>query len=78
MLDDMIKENWVEVTYLHKLTEDIGATLKAGIVLNRTSDSKKLEHYSTWNGYIFFPIPPGKVKVYQLTTKHTVEELPVE
>ena len=77
----MTKENWVQVEYLHKLTEDvgsIGATHIAGIVLTCTPTPQKLEYYSTFNGVGFDKIPPEKVKVYQRTTKHSVEETPVE
>lgn len=38
----MIKENWVEVEYLHKLTEDICENVKAGTVLGGSSDPEKI------------------------------------
>jgi hypothetical protein len=74
----MIKEKWVEVEYLHKLTEDIEEYIYSGLTVLRTSDSKKRERYSVFDGDKFRTIPPEKIKVYQLTTKHSVEELPVE
>jgi hypothetical protein len=72
----MIKEDWVQVKYEHRLTEDLDI-LRAGTTLHSFSSSKKLENYTAWNGVIFITIPAEKVKVYQLTTKHVVEELPV-
>lgn len=76
--NQMIKEKWVEVEYLHKLTEDIEEYIYSGLTVLRTSDSKKQESYSVFDGDKFRTIPPEKIKVYQLTTKHSVEELPVE
>jgi hypothetical protein len=73
----MIKEDWVQIKYEHRLTEDIDI-LRAGITLHSFSSSKKLENYTAWNGLTFINIPPENVKVYQLTTKHVVEELPVD
>jgi hypothetical protein len=73
----LIKEDWVQIKYEHRLTEDIDI-LRAGITLHSFSSSKKLENYTAWNGLTFINIPPNKVKVYQLTTKHIVTELPVD
>jgi len=69
----MIKEDWVQIKYEHRLTEDIDI-LRAGITLHSFSSSKKLENYTAWNGVTFINIPPNKVKVYQITTKHAVTE----
>jgi hypothetical protein len=74
----MIKKNWVEVEYLHKLTEDVEEYICNGLTVLRTSDSKKQNNYEVFNGEKFIRVSPDKIKVYQLTTKHTVEELPVE
>jgi hypothetical protein len=73
----MTKEDWVQVKYEHRLTEDIDI-LRAGITLHSFLSSKKLENYTAWNGLTFINIPPEKVKVYQIITKHVVEELPVD
>jgi glutaredoxin-related protein len=67
-------DNYVEIEYLHKLNEDIGDTLKAGIVLKRTPIREKLTSYSQWNGMEFVKIHPEKVTLYQKTTRVTVEE----
>ena len=69
----MIKDGWIKVRYEHRLTENIG-TLKKGITLHSLSTRDKLPHYSAWNGVGFITIPSEKVKVYQITTKHMVEE----
>jgi hypothetical protein len=74
----MIKENLVKIRYEHRLAEDIGKTLKAGVTLHSLERRDKLPHYSAWNGLKFINIPLNKVKVYQVTTKHTVEETPVD
>ena len=76
--NQMIKEDWVQIEYLHKLTEDVEEYIRSGMIVLRTSDSKKRESYSVFDGDKFRAIPPEKIKVYQLTTKHKVEELPVE
>lgn len=68
----------IEVEYLHKLTEDIEKYIWKGQIVLRTSDPEKRETYSVFNGIKRVIILPEKVKVYQLTTRHIVEELPVE
>jgi hypothetical protein len=73
----MIKENSVKVRYEHRLTEDFN-TLKEGIALHCLENSDKLPLYSAWNGIEFITIPRDKIRVYQITTKHTVEETPVD
>jgi len=73
----MIKENSIKVRYEHRLTEDFN-TLKEGITLHCLENSDKLPDYSAWNGIEFITIPPEKVRVYQVTTKHIVEETPVD
>lgn len=74
----MIKEDWIEIEYLHKLEEDIEEYIRSGIIVLRTEDSKKRESYSVFDGDKFRAIPPEKIKVYKLTTKHFVEESPVD
>jgi hypothetical protein len=74
----MITNNCVEVGYIHRLTEDIGDTLKAGISVRRTSGPGKLESYAAFNGMEFVGIPREKVQVYQVTTRTITEEVLVE
>jgi hypothetical protein len=69
----MIKDGWIKIRYEHRLAEDLG-TLRKGITLHSLSTHDKLPHYSAWNGVSFITIPSEKVRVYQVTTKHTVEE----
>ena len=64
----MTNSSNIEVEYIHRLTEDIGWTLKAGIVLKRTASSDKPEDYSAWTGLTFVSISPEKVRVYKVTT----------
>ena len=70
----MIKDSITKVRYLHKLTEDVDATLKAGITLHSLCSPDKLNQYSAWNGTSFSLIPSDKVKVYKVTTTTIVEE----
>jgi hypothetical protein len=77
-LINMIKENNTEVRYLHKLMEDVGGTLKAGITLHSFASPGKLKQYSAWNGIAFSLIPPEKVNIYKLTTRTIIEEELVE
>lgn len=70
-----LSDNYVEIEYLHKLNEDFGDTLKAGIILKRTPIREKCASYSQWNGMGFVEIPPEKVTLYQKTTRVIVEEV---
>lgn len=70
-----LTDNYVEIEYHHKLNEDIGDTLKAGIILIRTPVKEKLSYYTAWNGMKFVQISPDKIAVYQKTTKVTVEKV---
>lgn len=70
-----VKEDTTNIRYVHKLAEDVGDTLKAGIILHSLSNPNKLNQYSAWNGVGFSSIPPEKVKVYKISTRTMVEEL---
>ena len=72
------KEIEVQVEYIHRLVEDIGETLKAGISVRRTSGPGKLECYTAFNGMEFVGIPSEKVEVYQRTTRTITEEVLVK
>ena len=74
----MIINNCVQVEYIHRLLEDIGETLKAGISVRRTSGPGKLECYTAFNGMEFVGIPREKVEVYQRTTRTITEEVLVK
>lgn len=51
---NMTKDSITKVRYLHKLTEDVDVTLKAGITLHNLCSPDKLNQYSAWNGTSFF------------------------
>lgn len=78
----MIKDIKVQVEYVHRLTEDVelrsGVVSQAGISVARGSDCYVRDRYSVFDGIGFTPIPPEKVKVYQVTTRTIVEEHPVD
>ena len=77
----MIKDSRIKIEYVHRLIEAVelrpGVILEAGVSVARGSDRYVREGYWAFDGTGFAPVPPEKVKVYQVTTSTTVTELPV-